>query len=114
MGEYPDQHEVVAKWVQSEVTHDQIVRSLSIPPDDHEQAFEELGTGFKVSAQDTVPFCIWSADYQLDNYEKALWRTVRGRGDCDTTCAIVGGIVALSADTIPAARIERREALPVI
>ena len=30
----------------------------------------------------------------------------------DTTCPIVGGIVALSAGTIPADWLERREALP--
>jgi ADP-ribosylglycohydrolase len=70
-----------------------------------------LGTGNEVSAQDTVPFCLWSAAYHLENFEDALWWTARGLGDCDTTCAIVGGIVALSAPEIPALWLERREPL---
>ncbi len=65
-----------------------------------------------MSAQDTVPFCLWSAAYRLDHFEEALWWTAKGGGDCDTTCAIVGGIVALSAQAIPAAWLEQREALP--
>jgi hypothetical protein len=35
-------------------------------------------------------------------------------GDCDTTCAIVGGIVALSAAEIPDTLLGRREALPIL
>ena len=46
------------------------------------------------------------------DFEEAMWWTVRGGGHGDTTCAIVGGIVALSAGTIPADWLERREALP--
>ena len=38
---------------------------------------------------------LWCAARHLGNYEEALWTTVSGLGDRDTTCAIVGGIVAL-------------------
>jgi hypothetical protein len=34
-------------------------------------------------------------------------------GDCDTTCAIVGGIVALSAPRIPDLWLERREPIKI-
>ncbi|MDF2440306.1 MAG: hypothetical protein JWN98_1290, partial [Abditibacteriota bacterium] len=45
--------------------------------------------------------------------ENALWLAVSGLGDRDTTCAMVGGIVALSApDTIPPLWRDAREALP--
>jgi ADP-ribosylglycohydrolase len=71
-----------------------------------------LGTGWEVSARDTVPFCLWCAANCLDDFEEAMWRTVAGRGDRDTTCAIVGGIVALSSRQVPAAWIARREPLP--
>ncbi|MGB3650204.1 MAG: ADP-ribosylglycohydrolase family protein [Rivularia sp. (in: cyanobacteria)] len=75
-----------------------------------------LGNGTKVSAQDTVPFALWCAAQHLDkdNYEEALWLTVSGLGDRDTNCAIVGGIVALSAgvESIPDAWLSAREALP--
>lgn len=56
-----------------------------------------LGNGGRVISQDTVPFCIWCAARHLTNYVDAMWTTVSGLGDRDTTCAIVGGIVALSA-----------------
>ncbi|MEO0935538.1 MAG: ADP-ribosylglycohydrolase family protein, partial [Cyanobacteria bacterium J06641_2] len=73
-----------------------------------------LGNGTKVSAQDTVPFALWSAAQNLDNYEEALWLTVSGLGDRDTTCAIAGGIVALSAgiENIPDTWLQAREVLP--
>lgn len=58
------------------------------------KAATELGSGYAVAAQDTVAFCLWCAARNLDDYEEALWETVEGLGDRDTTCAIVGGIVA--------------------
>ena len=68
----------------------------------------------RISAQDTVPFTLWCSGEQLDHYEEAFWLTLSGGGDADTTCAIVGGIVALSTglDGIPAEWRARREALP--
>lgn len=77
-------------------------------------AVAALGNGSEVSAQDTVPFVLWCAGERLDNYEEAMWLTVSGLGDRDTTCAMVGGIVALSAgaDSIPATWRQGREPLP--
>jgi ADP-ribosylglycohydrolase len=57
-----------------------------------------LGTGARVSAMDTVPFALWCAARHLREYEEAMWKTVEGLGDRDTTCAIVGGIVILATD----------------
>src|SRR2546428_722961 len=57
-------------------------------------AVAALGNGTKVSAQDTVPFALWCAAHHLDDFVEAMWLTVSGLGDRDTTCAIVGGIVA--------------------
>ncbi|ACC80063.1 ADP-ribosylglycohydrolase family protein [Nostoc punctiforme] len=73
-----------------------------------------LGNGTHVSAQDTVPFALWCAAQHLDNYEEALWLTVSGLGDRDTTCAIAGGIVAVSTgvEGIPTAWVQAREPLP--
>jgi ADP-ribosylglycohydrolase len=78
-------------------------------------AVNRLGNGSYVVAADTVPFCVWSAARHLDNYAEALWQTVYGLGDRDTTCAIVGGIVALSADrrTVPDTWLRSREPLQV-
>ncbi|NJR17600.1 MAG: crystallin J1 [Calothrix sp. CSU_2_0] len=73
-----------------------------------------LGNGSKVSAQDTVPFTLWCAAKHLNNYTEAIWETVRVLGDRDTNCAIVGGIVALSAgvESIPTHWLQARETLP--
>ncbi|MEW6306180.1 MAG: ADP-ribosylglycohydrolase family protein [Verrucomicrobiota bacterium] len=73
-----------------------------------------LGNGSGVISSDTVPFTLWSAARHLDNYADALWTTVSALGDRDTTCAIVGGIVAMSAglDSIPPDWIAFRGALP--
>jgi ADP-ribosylglycohydrolase len=72
-----------------------------------------LGNGSHVSAQDTVPFALWCAGSHLDDYEEALWLTVSGLGDRDTTCAMAGGVVALSATRgVPATWLRDREPLP--
>jgi ADP-ribosylglycohydrolase len=77
-------------------------------------AVSALGNGSRISAQDTVPFCLWCVAERLDNYEEALWLTASGGGDVDTNCAIVGGIVSLytSVEGIPAEWIASREPLP--
>ncbi|MEV5508061.1 ADP-ribosylglycohydrolase family protein [Streptomyces orinoci] len=73
-----------------------------------------LGSGALISAPDTVPFALWSAAGHLDDLHEALWQTVAGWGDRDTTCAIAGGIVAArtGTDGIPPAWHRTREALP--
>jgi ADP-ribosylglycohydrolase len=59
-----------------------------------------LGNGSQVISSDTVPFCLWCASRHPTDYEEALWATVSAFGDRDTTCAIVGGIVALNSKSI--------------
>lgn len=76
-------------------------------------AAEDLGTGWGVSAQDTVPFCVWMASRYSGSFETAMWRTAAVSGDRDTTCAIVGGIVASGPHEIPAEWLERREPVSV-
>lgn len=72
-----------------------------------------LGCGRRTSAHDTVPFALWSAARSLDDYERAFWDTARVGGDVDTTCAIVGGVIAgAQAGAPPAGWLERTEALP--
>ncbi len=75
-------------------------------------AVSALGNGTQVIAQDTVPFALWCAARHLGNYEEALWTTVAGLGDRDTTCAIVGGIIALDVSSqIPEEWLTARESL---
>jgi ADP-ribosylglycohydrolase len=54
-----------------------------------------LGTGERVLSCDTVPFSLYCAARCLDDFSSAMWTTVSGFGDRDTTCAIVGGIAAM-------------------
>lgn len=77
-------------------------------------AAHRLGNGRQVSAADTVPFALWCTARHLHDYEAALWACASAGGDVDTTCAIVGGIVAARVGTagIPAAWQSAREALP--
>jgi ADP-ribosylglycohydrolase len=93
-------------------TRTMLERARALRPEDGvEVAMWTLGTGARVSAADTVPFALWCAARHLDAFEEAMWTTVSGLGDRDTTCAIAGGIVALSAGraSIPAAWLEARE-----
>jgi ADP-ribosylglycohydrolase len=64
---------------------------------------ERSATRFRESRKSSVPYTIWSAAKHLDNYRTALVETVLGDGDCDTNCAIVGGIVVLHSggESIP-------------
>jgi ADP-ribosylglycohydrolase len=80
-----------------------------------ESAVYTLGNGSNVISSDTVPFCIWAACRHLRNYEDALWETVSALGDRDTTCAIVGSIVAMGVGQggIPKDWITAREPLPL-
>lgn len=72
-----------------------------------------LGCGRRTTAHDTVPFALWSAARSLGDYETAFWTTAQVGGDVDTTCAIVGGVLAAGrAGTPPAEWAERTEALP--
>ncbi|MGW4912706.1 ADP-ribosylglycohydrolase family protein [Streptomyces sp. NPDC004270] len=72
-----------------------------------------LGCGRRTSAHDTVPFALWSAARALGDYGTAFWTTAQVGGDVDTTCAIVGGVLAAGkAGAPPAAWTERTEALP--
>ncbi|MFD8461403.1 ADP-ribosylglycohydrolase family protein [Streptomyces antimycoticus] len=72
-----------------------------------------LGCGRRTSAHDTVPFALWAAARHLGSFEEAFWRTASAGGDVDTTCAIVGGVVAAAAAGAPPADWQdRTEALP--
>jgi ADP-ribosylglycohydrolase len=86
-----------------------------VPPDvSPEEAARMLGNGSRVTAQDTVPFALWSAARHLGDYQRAAWSTATAYGDIDTNCAIVGGIVALyvGRDGLPNEWLRRREPLP--
>jgi len=106
-------HEVIARTPQG-ATRDGLEKAASLPLGyDPRTAVAALGNGGLVISSDTVPFSLWCAARHLADFEQALWTTVSGLGDRDTTCAIVGGVVALAVGhrQIPTAFAEAREPL---
>ena len=86
------------------------IRHLESP----QAAARLLGNGSRVICPDTVPFAVWAAAKYLGKYREAIAATASVAGDVDTNCAIVGGIVALSAgwEGIPKNWLQEMEALP--
>ncbi|MFD6416531.1 ADP-ribosylglycohydrolase family protein [Streptomyces sp. NPDC060194] len=81
--------------------------------DDAQTVAAVLGCGRRTTAHDTVPFALWSAARGLGDFTSAFWTTAQVGGDVDTTCAIVGGIVAASPlGAPPAAWVGRTEPVP--
>jgi ADP-ribosylglycohydrolase len=117
-GKPPDRQEFLQHVYQG--TPESHVRSgirnaMELPADASvEAAVARLGNGSAVTAPDTVPFALWCAARHLSSYEEALWTTVSGLGDRDTTCAMVGGIVVMysQVESIPAEWLECREEIP--
>ncbi|NSC24289.1 ADP-ribosylglycohydrolase family protein [Streptomyces albus subsp. chlorinus] len=73
-----------------------------------------LGCGRHTSAQDTVPFTLWTAARHLRDFRGACWTAADAGGDVDTTCAIVGGVLAAGGPVSAPPREwdERTEAFP--
>jgi ADP-ribosylglycohydrolase len=104
---------VIAHTPSGEV-HDGVVRARGLLDRERDEAAYELGNGARVLAQDTVPFCVWTAARYLTDYERAVRACVAVGGDVDTTAAITGGIVAAHTGGrgVPAAWRDAREPLP--
>ncbi len=104
--------EVVARLLESEVKKRCQIALEMLDASSIEVA-AKVGSGEGIAAHDTVPFCLWCAQRHQDSYAEALWHTVAGLGDRDTTCAIVGGIVGarVGTDGIPSEWREKRESL---
>jgi ADP-ribosylglycohydrolase len=97
-------------------TRDAIGDALAVPAGASIiEAASTLGNGSGVTAPDTVPLCLWVAARSSIDFEAALWEMVNAFGDIDTTCAIVGGIVALKVGRvgIPELWVRAREPLPI-
>ncbi|TFF91695.1 hypothetical protein EU545_03185, partial [Candidatus Thorarchaeota archaeon] len=89
--------ERVIERVPDSMTRNGISLALELGPHTSvEEAARRLGSGYQVTTQDTVPFVIWCSSRFMGDYEEALRNTIRGGGDLDTTCAMVGGIVVMS------------------
>jgi ADP-ribosylglycohydrolase len=94
-----------------------IARASRLAPDSSVRAaVAALGNGSRVISQDTVHFALWCAAHKATDFEEALWTTVSGLGDRDTTCAIVGGIVSLAVgrEALPSEWLASRESLATL
>ena len=91
-----DLWDTVLAYLGEGTVRDNVEKARALPTDlEPSRAAGELGSGNQVLAEDTVGFCIWCVARSGNNFEEAMWTTVAGMGDRDTTCAIVGGIVAV-------------------
>lgn len=99
----------VAERTPEGAVRDRILAARSI--DDSDSAATELGTGRDTSALDTVPYCLWLAARHRGRLTEAWWTAAAAGGDTDTTCAIIGGVLAADPG-LPAEWSARTEPLP--
>ncbi|MEV4355210.1 ADP-ribosylglycohydrolase family protein [Nonomuraea sp. NPDC049625] len=104
----------VREHVPASMVHDGIAEARQLLTiSDPVLAARMLGNGRQVSAHDTVPFTLWVAARERHDFEAAMWTTAAAGGDVDTTCAIVGGIVAVAENAhLPQEWRRRCEPLP--
>jgi ADP-ribosylglycohydrolase len=105
----------VCEFTPNGLVRDGISTAISLLPlDDPRSASATLGNGREVSAQDTVPFCLWVVAKHPQDFAEAFWATACVGGDIDTNCAIVSGITAARVGLagIPGEWLARCEALP--
>lgn len=89
-------------------------QSLEFDAQEVDAAAARLGNGERISAADTVPFCVWWAAHAPDSFEEAMWTLVAVGGDEDTNCAIVGGILGAAGLVIPDQWLHAVEAQPAL
>ena len=99
-------------YVPESRVHNAIKQIINIPADDLDGCLKYLSGDQFGTVQTAVPFALWCAAQHLDDFKAALWLAVSGLGIRDTTCAIVGGIVALSCGQVPDDWTACREPLP--
>jgi len=107
--------DLVLPSVPTSMVREKLLTARNLPDDtDVPTAVATLGNGSRATVQDTVPPALWCAGEQLDSYAEAIWPALAAQGDCDTTCAIVGGIVVMrtGVDDIPGRWRQAREPLP--
>ena len=92
---------IVLDYLPDSQVKDGVLRARQIPKEETQRAAKELGTGLRVSAQDTVPYCLWCATHFGSDFKEALWTAVNNIGDLDTLGAIIGGIVSLNVKELP-------------
>lgn len=108
--------EAAIEYTPEGMTRQGLRTALAIPVAERiETAVALVGNGSRIISHDTVPFAVWCAARHLTDFEGAFWATASGLGDIDTTCAIVGSIVAMAVgrEGIPVAWTEAREPLDI-
>ena len=110
----PDFIDQILPHIPESEVKENCARAKDVPDDTPiDEVVMQLGNGRHISAMDTVPLTLWCSANWMDDFEEAFWQCASAGGDVDTTCAIVGGIIASrSTESIPPSWIEHREPLP--
>lgn len=104
--------DAVLEYVPKGLTQQGIVKARVLPLDlSGHEAGQILGNGHPISAQDTVPFALWSASIEPDDFQATFWRTLSALGDQDTNCAIACGVIG-GRTPAPRQWLDLREKLP--
>lgn len=96
--------EQVINFVPESIVREKLVQACNLVHDvSIQHAVSTLGNGRQATVQTTVPFALWCAADCTQSYSEAIWQALEGQGDCDTICAIVGGVTAMRSgyDGIP-------------
>lgn len=117
-GETPDKaREVIKQYLETYLEDSEVkllaLRAFEMLDASTTDAAKELGAGQLILAQDTVPFAIWCALKNLDDYQESILCAVEANGDCDTVAAITGGIVTarIGKKGLPTNWLKHREPL---
>lgn len=104
--------DIVLQFTPAGLTRQGIERARQLPLDlSGHEAGQILGNGHQISAQDTVPFALWSASIEPDDFQATFWRTLSAQGDQDTNCAIACGVIG-GRTPAPRQWLDLREKLP--
>jgi len=101
--------------VPESIVRDKLILARDLENDESiKQVVLILGNGHNATVQTTVPFALWCTSDFRKSFEDTIWQTLEGQGDCDTICAIVGGITAMrvGVEGIPPNWIQSCEPIP--
>ena len=107
--------ETILDYTPVSMVRENIEKASTLDSLSTEKVANILGSGWDVSAVDTVPFALWVAIHHITDFKEALWQAISVGGDSDTIGAMVGGIIASygGIDFIPQHWQNRCEPLPV-
>jgi len=115
--DFDEFYQTILQYTPDGPVRERIATTIELRYKDFPEVGGIVGSGYEVSALDTVPYAIWCAAYALSRnpysettYEYVMERIAFTGGDTDTVCAMVGGIVG-NVMPPPKEMVDRTESL---